>query len=225
MTGARLGTTRRITAPIAEADLAGLEQGDVVYIDGTIYTAREGVYRKAVEEGAPLPVDLAGVSNVNFHCSPAASPDGKGGFTVGAVTATASFRFAKWMGEWLDLSGAKVIIGKGGMSEDVYREAFVPRGARYLTTVGYGTGALLGRGVKRAVDALWLDELGLAQAMWIFEVEGLGPFIVDSDGEGTSLFERSNAHVNARLDALYGKLRRPALARYGETTSRKDEVI
>ena len=42
-----------------------------------------------------------------------------------------------------------IIIGKGGMTSGVYRDFFVPNNAIYLTTVGYGTGALLGRGIKR----------------------------------------------------------------------------
>ena len=37
----------------------------------------------------------------------------------------------------------------------------------YLSTVGYGTGALLGRGVERVEAVHWHEELGLAQAMWI----------------------------------------------------------
>ena len=143
-----------------------------------MYTAREGIYRKVLEEGAPLPDGLAAASNANFHCSPAAARGPDGTFNVGGVTATASFRFSKWMPRWFEASGAKVVIGKGGMSGADYREHFVPAGAVYLTTVGYGTGALLGRGIKRVRGVHWLDELGIAQAMWVFEVERFGPFLV-----------------------------------------------
>ena len=34
--------------------LAALEQGDIVFLDGLIYTAREGVYRRVLEEGFDL---------------------------------------------------------------------------------------------------------------------------------------------------------------------------
>ncbi len=40
-------------------ELTELRLGDVVYLDGTIYTAREGVYKRALEEKANLPVDSA----------------------------------------------------------------------------------------------------------------------------------------------------------------------
>ena len=215
----------RLKVPAAAADLAALEIGQVVYLDGVIYTGREGVYKKVVGDGEAPPADLASISNVNFHCSPAAAPDGEGGYRVGAVTATASFRFSKWMQRWLEISGARVIIGKGGMSGADYRSILAPRGAVYLTTVGYGTGALLGRGIKRVRDVFWIEELGIAQAMWVLEVESFGPLLVDGDIHGNSLFERQQAEINANLGRLYEGLKPPALQRYGETDDRRDELI
>ncbi len=215
----------RLRAPVGADDLKGLEIGTVVHLDGIVYTGREGLYKKLIDDKAAPPVDLASLSNVNFHCSPAASVNDDGTFNLGAVTATASFRFSRWLDAWFELSGCRVILGKGGMTEDDYKTHFVPHGAIYLTTVGYGTGALLGRGVKRVIDAHWLDELGIAQAMWVFEVENFGPFLVESDLEGRSLFAESNRRINDGIEQLYAGLRQPAMKRYGETTSRRDEVI
>ena len=215
----------RLRTPVSPEDLAKLELGTVVYLDGVVYTGREGLYKRLIDDGVPPPVDLASLSNVNFHCSPAASVEPDGTFRVGAVTATASFRFSRWLTRWFELSGSKVIIGKGGMSEHDYKEHFVPNGAVYLTTVGYGTGALLGRGVKRVRDVYWLEEMGIAQALWVFEVERFGPFLVESDLKGNGLFEREGRRINAGTEHLYDGLRQPALRRYGETTSRQDEVI
>ncbi len=217
--------TVRLKLPIRDGDLDGLEIGTVVYLDGVVYTGREGVYKKVLEEGAKLPEGLTELSNVNFHCSPAAAVEDDGSYTVGGVTATASFRFSKWMRAWLECSGAKIIIGKGGMSAADYRDILVPAGAIYLTTVGYGTGALLGRGIKDVKVVHWLEELGNAQAMWVFEVENFGPFIVESDLEGNSLFEQHGQLINANLEKMYAGLKAPALARYGETDDRKDELI
>jgi L(+)-tartrate dehydratase beta subunit len=217
--------TVRLKLPIRDGDLDGLEIGTVVYLDGVVYTGREGVYKKVIEEGAALPAGLTELSNANFHCSPAAAVEADGSYTVGGVTATASFRFSKWMRAWLELSGARIIIGKGGMSVEDYRDILVPAGAIYLTTVGYGTGALLGRGIKGVKVVHWLEELGNAQAMWIFEVENFGPFLVESDLEGNSLFEQHGKLINANLEAVYAGLKAPALARYGETDDRKDELI
>ena len=218
-------THHRLKAPVQAADLEALKIGEVVYLDGRIFTGREGVYKKAVEEGAGLPADLSEIGNVNFHCSPAAAPRSNGTYEIGAVTATASFRFNKWLDDWFALSGVKVIIGKGGMAGDIYREKFVPNGAIYLTTVGYGTGALLGRGVKNVASVHWIEELGIAQAMWVFDVENFGPFLVESDLQGNSLFERENAKVAAGLDKLYEGLKPAIMKRYGETDDPKEELI
>ena len=222
--GSKLKTVR-LSAPVAPEALAGLEIGSAVYLDGVVYTGREGVYQKCVVEGVAPPVDFQSLSNVNFHCSPAASPRADGNHEIGAVTATASFRFSKFLERWFEISGAKVIIGKGGMSGEDYRRHFVPNGAVYLTTVGYGTGALLGRGVKRVREVHWLEELGIAQAMWVFEVESFGPFLVESDLQGNSLFERENAKVAEGLPKLYEGTRPAIMSRYGETDDRSDELI
>lgn len=129
------------------------------------------------------------------------------------------------MDGWFRASGARLIMGKGGMSSDDYKRYFVPNNAIYLTTVGYGTGALLGRGVKRVRDVHWLNELGIAQAMWILEVENLGPFIVESDMNGNSLFERENEKISAGLAKLYEGTKPAVLKRFGETDDRSDELI
>ncbi len=215
----------RLSTNPTDAALAQLKIGDIVYLDGVVYTAREGVYSRVIEEGVDLPLDLPAQSAANFHCSPAAAPRDDGTFDMGAVTATASFRFSKWIGEWLAKSGARLIIGKGGMSQQDYHRHFVPHGAIYLTTVGYGTGALLGRGVNDVQAMYWAEELGIAQAMWVIEVENFGPFIVESDLEGNSLFERENAKISQNLDAVYEDTRPAVLKRFGETDDRKDELI
>ncbi len=215
---------RLSTTPTPEA-LAELKLGDIVYLDGLIYTAREGVYMRALEQNANIPMELPAESAANFHCSPAAAINPDGSYNMGAVTATASFRFSKWIGEWMAKSGAKLIIGKGGMSVKDYKEHFVPNGAIYLTTVGYGTGALLGRGVKRVKTVHWNEELGLAQAMWVLEAEKMGPFIVESDLAGNSLFERENEKISANLAKVYEGTKPAVLKRFGETDDRSDELI
>jgi L(+)-tartrate dehydratase beta subunit len=91
--------------------------------------------------------------------------------------------------------------------------------------VGYGLGATYGRGVKGVKAVYWLEELGIAQAVWVLEIENMGPFIVESDLEGNSLFERSNQAINENLAELYEGLPEPVLRRYGETTDRRDEVL
>jgi len=217
--------TVHLNLPASTADLRKLELGSVVYLSGRLFTAREGVYKRAIEDGAGMPAGKDSLGIVNFHCSPAASINPDGSYSVGAVTATASFRFAKWLEGWFKLSGCNIIIGKGGMTGDIYRKIFVPNNAIYLTTVGYGTGALLGRGIKGVGGVYWLEELGLAQAVWVLDVENFGPFLVESDLAGNSLFERENAKIAPGLARLYAGTQPATLRRYGETDDKTEEVI
>ncbi len=215
--------------PASTEALAKLEIGSVAYLTGRVFTAREGVYKRAVQDGFALPAARADVTQVlgsaNFHCSPAASIEPDGRMTVGAVTATASFRFARWLDGWFAMTGCNIIIGKGGMTSEIYKSSFVPNNAIYLTTVGYGTGALLGRGIKKVVAAHWVQEVGLAQAIWVLDVERFGPFLVESDLQGNSLFERENAKIAAGVGQLYEGTRPATLKRYGETDDKTDELI
>jgi L(+)-tartrate dehydratase beta subunit len=214
-----------LTTPVGDAALAALELGDVVYLSGVLYTAREGVYRKVVDQGVPLPVSVTAATNVNFHCSPAAAVRPDGTYAVEAVTATASFRFGKSMSRWFERSGARVIVGKAGLTELAYREWFVPHGAVYLTTVGYGMGAAYGQAIRRVREVHWLEDLGIAQALWVLEVERLGPFLVEGDRAGRSLFAIANREIDRRLAEVYAGLPAYAMGRFGETVSRADEVV
>jgi L(+)-tartrate dehydratase beta subunit len=224
MAGSGLKTIH-LKLPASTEDLRKLEIGSVAYLTGRVFTARESVYKHAIEDGVGMPASRAELGLANFHCSPAASVNSDGSHIVGAVTATASFRFAKWLDDWFKISGCNIIIGKGGMTSDVSRKSFVPNNAVYLTTVGYGTGALLGRGIKRVAAVYWLEELGLAQAIWVLEVENFGPFLVESDLNGNSLFERENAKIAPGIERLYEGTRPATLRRYGETDDKTDEVI
>jgi L(+)-tartrate dehydratase beta subunit len=229
VTVARLDDVRmaevHLTTPVTDEAIAGLQLGDVVYLSGALYTAREGVYRKVVDEGQGLPASVRALTNVNFHCSPAATVRPDGTHVVEAVTATASFRFGKSMSRWFERSGARVVVGKAGLTELAYREWFVPHGAVYLTTVGYGMGAAYGRCIRRVVEVHWLQQLGIAQAMWVLEVERLGPFLVEGDREGRSLFALANREIDRRLGEVYTGLPPYAMGRFGETVDRTSEVV
>ena len=61
--------------------------------------------------------------------------------------------------------------------------------------------------------------------MWVIEVENFGPFIVESDLDGNSLFERENAKIAAGLSKVYEGTRPAVLKRFGETDDRSDELI
>ena len=65
MTESKL-TTHHIDLPASPEAIAALRPGDVVYLNGVVYTAREG-FTNVLGQGQALPVtDLASISNANF---------------------------------------------------------------------------------------------------------------------------------------------------------------
>lgn len=222
-----------LTTPIRAEDTAKLEMGDVVYLNGTLFTGREGFYKRLLEEGHPLPsgVDISQI-NVNFHSSPAveeirapSNDDDPGEYRISATTGTASFRFAKYMPRLLNEYGVKCIIGKSGLTPEMYKEHFVPNNATYLLLMGYGLGAMYGQAIKKVQRVVWREALGLAQAMWILEIQNFGPLIVDCDHEGNSLFTKLNKQVDEKLTKAYEGLPELTLKRFGEVTRFEDEVL
>jgi L(+)-tartrate dehydratase beta subunit len=63
------------------------------------------------------------------------------------------------------------------------------------------------------------------QAIWVLNVEKFGPFIVDSDLDGNTLFERENAKMAAGIERAYEGTRPATMRRFGETDDKTQEVI
>jgi L(+)-tartrate dehydratase beta subunit len=214
-----------LTLPAAPQEVESLRLGDAVFLNGLVFTGREGLYHMIFEKNLEPGIDIRTLGGATFHCSPAINETSPGVYNVPSVTATASFRFAKYMKEFLSRYHIRFVIGKGGMNSKIYRESFVPNGAVYLTTVGYGLGAIYGRGIVGVKDVVWKEELGLAQAMWVLEVKDFGPFMVECDVQGNSLFEQGNEAINEKLLKQYEGLPEPVMKRIGEVNSPEAEVL
>ena len=93
---------------------------------------------------------------------------------------------------------------------------FRKHGAICLTTVGYGLGAIYGRAIKKVLGVYWVEELGISEALWTFEVDRLGPLLVEGDIQGNSFFTQVNEGINQQLGALYEGLKPPVFGRMGE---------
>ena len=172
---------RKLNVPIKDEDLSELKAGDVVYLTGNIYTARDQAHKRILEEGAP--VDIEGA--VLFHAGPIVTKDDDGNYKMVAVGPTTSMRMNPYQSDVLDL-GAKIVIGKGGMDDSV-REALVRNEALYVVATG-GCAALYVDAVEEIESVDWLD-LGMPEAMWNLKVKDFGPLIVAMDSNGNSLYE------------------------------------
>lgn len=193
----------KLRTPISEEDVRRLQLGDVIYISGIMVTARDSAHRRAMEilrAGGSLPVDLRG--GVLYHCGPVVKKVGEE-WRVVAAGPTTSIRMEPFEAEFIKLTGVRVIVGKGGMGADTTR-ACKEYGAVYTVFTG-GCGALAANAIKHVQRVEWFD-LGVPEALWVFEVEEFGPLVVTIDAHGNNFHERISAEAERRKAQVYEML-------------------
>ncbi|HIW21129.1 MAG TPA: Fe-S-containing hydro-lyase [Candidatus Dorea intestinavium] len=172
---------REITTPITKEIRRELKAGDVVYLTGTIYVARDAAHKKMEEtlnKGESLPFDLT--DQIIYYMGPSPARPGK---VIGSAGPTTASRMDKYTPRLLDL-GLGAMVGKGKRSPEVL--AAIKRNENvYLAAIG-GAGALLSKSIKEATVIAY-DELG-AEALRKLEVEHF-PTIVVVDTLGNNLYE------------------------------------
>lgn len=179
-----------LQAPLSEKDVRSLKLGDVVFLSGPVITGRDELHIRALDylkEGKSVPEELKGC--VLYHCGPIMKKDDDGDWEVVAAGPTTSARMNSLESEMIRSFGIRAIIGKGGMADDVAK-TMAEEGCVYLAATG-GTAVTLAEGLCRVDGVEWLD-LGMAEAMWKFDTNKLGPLIVAIDAEGNSLYKKVN---------------------------------
>jgi L(+)-tartrate dehydratase beta subunit len=214
-----------LDVPLSEAAVRELRVGDIVYLSGPIFTARDGVYVHMLGEGHPAPIDIRGSYNVTTTSSPAGVEVSPGQFEVASLQATAGFRYAKWMEPLCSTYGVRAVISKGGMPEELYQRLGDRFGVVFLSTMGFGLGAIYGKAVKRVRAVYWKEQLGISEAMWVLECEKLGPLLVEGDTLGQSFYAQHAAEIDAPLMSAYEGLPKPILSRLGEELDPRRELI
>jgi len=215
----------RLTIPLSEHDVRQLRAGDIVYLTGCIFTARDGVFKYMIDEGHEPPIDIRNQFNVTTQSSPAGAEVSPGEYMVNSLQATAGFRYAQWMDRLFERYGVRAVLNKGGMSQEMYQTVFKKHGAVCLSTMPYGIGAIYGKAVTGVRDVYWKELLGISEAMWLLEVKELGPLLVDGDSEGNSYVAQHADEVNAPLLEIYKELPELILKRFGEVTDPSQELI
>ncbi len=193
----------KLKTPISEEDVRKLKMNDVIFITGTIVTARDSAHKRALgffKEGKPLPIDLQGTAV--FHCGPIVrKEDDK--WTVVAAGPTTSTRMDIFEDEFIKAFKVRVVIGKGGMGKRT-TEGMKKYGAVYGAFTG-GAAVLAAKAIKNVRGVEWFD-LGMPEALWILDVEEFGPLIVAIDTHGNNLFENVKKEVEGRKQKIYERL-------------------
>lgn len=193
----------RLKTPLSEELVGSLMAGDVVHLDGVVYTGRDEVHLRALEmheKGEKLPVDMKGAAL--YHCGPIVKKEDDRWVLV-AAGPTTSARMNSLEPRFIETLGVRAIIGKGGMSQPTV-DAMKRYGCVYFAITG-GAAVLAARGVKKVLGVEWLD-LGMPEALWILEAQNLGPLIVGIDAHGNSLFKKADEEVRKNLPLVRKRL-------------------
>jgi fumarate hydratase subunit beta len=83
-------------------------------------------------------------------------------------------------------------------------DAMQKYGAVYGAFTG-GAAVLAARAIKSVKGVEWFD-LGMPEAMWIFEVEEFGPLAVAIDSHGNNLFTDVQKSVEESKQRIYQRL-------------------
>ena len=182
-----------LEAPVTEAEVRALKVGDVVLINGDMYTGRDAVHAHLMKN--PPPVDLNG--QVLYHCGPVMMKQGDK-WVVKAAGPTTSIREEPYEAHVIHNYGVRVVIGKGGMGKKTL-DALKSHGAVYLNGIG-GAAQFYARAIKE-VKGQYLADFGIPEAMWHLRVENFAA-IVTMDAHGNSLHADVEAETGKQLAEL-----------------------
>jgi len=173
--------------PLNDKKIEELKVGDIVSLSGTIVTARDKAYARALDllrSGKKLPIDMR--NGIVYHCGPLVkrTPRGQKIVSAGPTTST---RLDDMQIDFVRRTGVKALIGKSGVRGDVASE-LARLGCIYLAFTG-GAGVLASRSIKRVKKTLWRD-LGPIEGLWVLDVKKFGPLVVAIYVYGGNLYLR-----------------------------------
>lgn len=169
-----------VAAPLNDEMTEKLKAGDLVYLNGIVYTGRDAAHKKLfelIQEGKELPVDLEG--QIIYYVGPSPARPGQ---VIGSAGPTTSGRMDAYTPALLDL-GLKGMIGKGLRSREVL-DSIEKNKAIYFAATG-GAAALISKRIIKS-EVVAYPELG-PEAIYRLEVENF-PVIVVNDAHGGDMY-------------------------------------
>jgi fumarate hydratase subunit beta len=166
-----------LALPLTKARMQKLASGDIVYLTGYLYTARDAAHKRiqqALAGGGQPPVDFQ--DQTVFYAGPCPAKPGR---AIGPIAPTTSMRMDQYV-EMMFKLGMVAMIGKGdrsGYVSDLCRQY----GGVYLLSIG-GASALISNQVKTCAVVAY-DDLGTESIKRLY-VENLRVIVgIDTQGD------------------------------------------
>ena len=182
-----------LTPPLTEEQMRALRVGDVVILNGELFTGRDEVHAYLMKHESP--VNLQGAAL--YHCGPVMLKQGET-WSVKAAGPTTSIREEPYEADVLNRYGVRAVIGKGGMGAKTLA-ALKEHGAVYLNGIG-GAAQFYARTMEQVLG-VHLMQFGIPEAMWHLRVRGFLA-IVTMDAHGNSLHAEVEDESGDALEAL-----------------------
>lgn len=167
----------KVNIPFSREELKKYEIGDVLYLTGYVYTARDAAHKRfaqLVAEGKPLPVDLKG--QTIFYAGPCPTKPDR---TMGSIAPTTSMRMDGFVKMTFEL-GVVAMIGKGDRA-DYVADLCKEYGGVYLLSIG-GASAMISDQVK-SCEVVAYEDLGTESVKKLY-VENLRVIVgIDTKGQ------------------------------------------
>ncbi|MEE3352461.1 MAG: FumA C-terminus/TtdB family hydratase beta subunit, partial [Saccharofermentanaceae bacterium] len=178
-----------------------LKIGDTVYLTGMLATCRDSGHKRVVHEKV-FPENFEFKDGAIIHAGPIVGKDENGKQYMVSIGPTTSRRMEAAEADFIEQTGIRVIIGKGGMLEKT-TEACKKFGAIHCAYPG-GCAVVAAQEVEELQGVEWMD-LGMPEALWIMKVKEFGPLVVSIDTQGNNLFENNTKIFKERFDKLVQK--------------------
>ncbi len=159
-----LDKIKKLELPLTEQSVCELKVGDIVLLSGRLFTGRDQLH-SYVAGGGELPKDLK--DSAIYHCGPVAVEENSQ-WEIKAAGPTTSIREEPYEADFIEKTGIRAVIGKGGMGPKT-ASALKKHGAVYLHAIG-GAAALYAEAIKKVHGVDFL-EWGTPEAMWELEVK------------------------------------------------------
>ena len=173
--------TKTINTPLTDEVINDLKAGDMVLLNGIIYTGRDAAHKRLVElieKGEDLPMDIK--NQTIYYVGPCPAKPGQ---VIGSAGPTTSGRMDAYTPLLME-HGLKGMIGKGLRAQQVV-DSIIKNNAVYFAAIG-GAGALLAEAIKEA-EVIAFPDLG-AEAIYKLRVENF-PVTVIIDNKGNDLYK------------------------------------